>query len=106
MRIAITSILLIALAVTNYMYGNAISTFLSICLAVSVLYFIRFIDFENKITQQVKKSAQGQNAKAVLKKASELTRKQRALTKFFLMSIVFIAAIICIKVTTAPTGKQ
>lgn len=106
MRIIISILLLVALTILNYMFGNAISIFLSVTFFASVLYFIRFISFENKITLQVKNNSEGKDQKSVLKKASEISKKQRALSAFFLLTVVFISSIICLKITTAPNDKQ
>lgn len=107
MRIIISSIIIIAIGIINYLYGNAISIFFSICITASLIYFIQFLRFENKITNEVKRnSSNNKSLQSLLKNAAEISKKQRALSNFFLLTIVFIASIFCIKITSGPTGND
>lgn len=99
----IRSFLLLLLGVLiiifNYIYGNAISGFLSVCITGSIIYYLFQMFFERNILNQVR-NANGNPV--AMQKAGRLTKRYRAMFNFLLMTALFVSAVICIRNVAMP----
>ncbi len=97
-------ILLVAIAVLQFLYGSAISMFLTIIISASIIYFLAQVSITKLITDRLQKD--GTPTKEMLRGAQRTKRKVNTWLPVFLMLSVFIASLICLKSVIHPGGKN
>jgi hypothetical protein len=93
----------IAIVLLNLFWGSAISWMLSISIVACLLYYLGQINVEQIVYR--KTNAQ-QPSEALMAQVGSVIKKYKTLLSFSLLTIVFIASVVCIYFITNPPGKQ
>lgn len=98
--VLIPALLIIAM---NVLWGSVISWFLSVAIVASLAYYLFQINIENFIFRKINNTEVSDAVKA---NAAAVIKKYKTILSFALLTVVFVASVLCIQMTTAPKGSK
>ena len=97
-------LLLILIAVLQYLYGGAISMFLTILISSCIIYFLAQVSITKLITDRL--NSNGKPSDEIILSAQKVKKKYNTWLPTLLMLVVFIASLFCLKAVVNPGGKH
>lgn len=97
-------LLIVIIGVLQYLYGSAISMFLTILISSSIIYFLAQVSITKFITDKLNQD--GSPTNEMLRSAQQVKKKYNAWLPALLMISIFLASLFCLKAVVNPGGKH